>query len=111
MTSREVKFNEWKWEEEVEVFTLEHIGLGKTSLHRLVIILTLFSALIINAVGLIISIIVFIIELIIYKISLRRAAHVTQDRLEVDYQGGEEPSLTVVKTVMDMEQEEKTKSK
>ena len=27
--------------------------------------------------------------------------------LEVDYQGGEEPSLTVVKTVMDMEQEEK----
>ena len=61
--------------------------------------------------GLVLSLIVFIMEIIIHKISLRHAAHVTQDRLEVDYQGGEEPSLTVVKTVMDMEQEEKNKSK
>ena len=30
----------------------------------------------------------------------------TEDRLEVDYQGGEEPSLSVVKTVLDVEQEE-----
>ena len=51
-----------------------------------------------------------IIEIIIHKISLRRAVNVTQDRLEVDYQGGEEPSLSVVKTVLDMEQEEKDKS-
>ena len=87
------------------------MGFGKTSIHRLVIILTLFSALIIIAVGLVISIIVFIIEITIHKISLRRAAHVTEDRLEVDYQGGKEPSLSVVKTVMDMEQEEKIKSK
>ena len=69
----------------------------------------LFSALIINAVGLALSIIVFLLEIIIYKTISRRAAHVTQDRLEVDYQGGEEPSLTVVKTVMDMDQEEKEK--
>ena len=71
----------------------------------------MFPALMINAVGLVLSLIVFVFEIIIYKISLRGAAHVTQDRLEVDYQGGEEPSLSVVKTVMDMEQEEKTKSK
>ena len=56
------------------------------------------------------SLIVFVIEIIIHKASLRRAAHETQDRLEVDYQGGEEPSLSVVKTVLDMEQEEKDKS-
>ena len=35
----------------------------------------------------------------------------TQDRLEMDYQGGEEPSLSVMKTVLDMEQEENTKYK
>ena len=41
----------------------------------------------------------------------RRAAHETQDRLEVDYQGGEEPSLSVVKTViMDVDKEENDKS-
>ena len=90
LTSLEVKFNEWKWEEEVEVFTLEHIGLGETSktyIHRLSHLLILYPALIINAVGLVLSLIVFIMEKIIHKISLRRAAHVTQDRLEVDYQG------------------------
>ena len=59
--------------------------------------------------GLVLSLIVFIIEIIIHKISLRRAVNVTEDRLEVDYQGGEEPSLTVVKTVMDIDQEEKEK--
>ena len=26
---REVKFDEWQWEEEVTVFTLEHVGFGK----------------------------------------------------------------------------------
>ena len=65
----------------------------------------------INAIGLVLSIIVFVIEIIIHKTISRRAAHVTQDRLEVDYQGGEESSLTGVMTVMDLEQEEKTKSK
>ena len=28
LTSLEVKFHAWEWEEEEEVFTLEHIGLG-----------------------------------------------------------------------------------
>ena len=63
----------------------------------------LFSALIINAVGLVLSLIVFVIEILIHKTSLRHAGGVTQDRLEVDhyYQSGdrEEPSLSVVKTV------------
>ena len=27
----EVKFHVWEWEEEEEAFTLEHIGLGKTT--------------------------------------------------------------------------------
>jgi len=89
LTSLEIKFHEWKWEEEEEVFTLEHIGL----------------ALIINAVGLVLSLIVFVIEIIIHKTSLRHAGGVTQDRLEVDhyYQSGarKESSLSVVKTVRD----------
>ena len=84
---------------------------SKTFIHRFSKLLILFSALIINAVGLVLSLIVFIMEIIIHKIISRRAAHVTQDRLEVDYQGGKEPSLAVVKTVMDMEQEEEDKSK
>jgi len=92
LTSLEVKFHEWEWEEEEEVFTLEHIGL----------------ALIINAVGLVLSLIVFVIEIIIHKTSLRCAAGVTQDILEEDhyYQSGnrEEPSLSVVKTVRDKSQ-------
>ena len=25
----EVEFDEWQWEEELTVFTLEHVGLGK----------------------------------------------------------------------------------
>ena len=57
--------------------------------------------------GLVLSLMVFIMEIIIHKISLRRAVNVTEDRLEVNYQGGKEPSLSV----MDMEQEEETKSK
>ena len=61
--------------------------------------------------GLVLSLIVFIMEIIIHKISLRHAAHVTEDRQEVDYQGEEESSLSVVKTVMDMEQDEETKFK
>ena len=58
---------------------------------------------VVNAVGLILSLIVFVIEIIIHKTSLRRAAGVTQEMLEVDhyYQSGdrEESSLSVVKTV------------
>ena len=26
---RETKFDEWQWEEELIVFTLEHVGFGK----------------------------------------------------------------------------------
>ena len=29
LTSLETKFDEWQWEEEVTIFTLEHVGLGK----------------------------------------------------------------------------------
>ena len=42
LTSLEVKFDEWEWEEETEVFTLEHVGFGKTFIHRLVITTNLF---------------------------------------------------------------------
>ena len=96
-------------EEESRKLTLEDVGLGKTSNaynHQIF----LLSALIFNAVGLVISLIVFVIELIIHKTMSRCTENETQDRLEVDYQGGEEPSLSVVKTVLDVEQEEKDKS-
>merc|ERR1712029_994956 len=46
LTSLEVKLEEWQWEEELHVFTLEEVGL----------------ALIINVAGLGISTIVFLIE-------------------------------------------------
>ena len=29
LTSLEVNFDEWQWEEELTVFTLEHVGFGK----------------------------------------------------------------------------------
>ena len=29
LTSLENNFDEWQWQEEVNVFTLEHVGLGK----------------------------------------------------------------------------------
>ena len=29
LTNLEVDFDEWQWEEEVTVLTLEHVGLGK----------------------------------------------------------------------------------
>ena len=29
LTSLEAPFDDWKWEEEVTIFTLEHVGLGK----------------------------------------------------------------------------------
>ena len=32
LTSLEVGFKEWEWEEELTVFTLEHVGLGKNIL-------------------------------------------------------------------------------
>ena len=101
LTSLEVKFHEWEWEEEEEVFTLEHIGLGETSktyIHRLSHLLILYSALIINAVGLVLSLIVFVIEIIIHKTSLRHAGGVTQDRLEVDhyYQSGVQEGVQLI---------------
>ena len=73
LTSLEVKFHEWEWEEEEEVFTLEHIGLGETSktyIHRLSHLLILYPALIINAVGLGISLIVFVIEKVFNKMQM-----------------------------------------
>jgi len=30
LKSLEVEFKEWEWEEELHVFTLEDVGLGKT---------------------------------------------------------------------------------
>ena len=30
LTCLEARFDEWQWEEELTVFTLEHVGLGKT---------------------------------------------------------------------------------
>ena len=29
LTCLEVKFDEWQWEEDLTVFALEHVGLGK----------------------------------------------------------------------------------
>ena len=68
MTSLEVTFDEWEWEEELHVFTLEDVGFGKTFAESSQFITFLLSALIINVVGLGISTIVFIIEKLIDKI-------------------------------------------
>ena len=65
MTSLEVKFKEWEWEEELHVFTLEDVGLGKIFKESSIFITFLLSALIIYVVGLGISTIVFMIEKLI----------------------------------------------
>ena len=72
MTSLEVKFTEWEWEEELHVFTLEDVGLGKTFVGSSIFITFLLSALIINVVGLGISTIVFIIEKLIDEMRKKR---------------------------------------
>ena len=67
MTSLEVKFTKWEWEEELHVFTLEDVGFGKTFVESSQFITVFLSALIINVVGLGISTIVFMIEKLIDK--------------------------------------------
>ena len=72
MTSLEIKFKEWEWEEELHVFTLEDVGLGKTFVESNQFITFLLSALMINVVGLGISTIVFIIEKLIDEMRKKR---------------------------------------
>ena len=72
MTTLEIKFTEWEWEEELHVFTLEDVGLGKTFVESSIFITFLLSALIINVVGLGISTIVFMIEKLIDKMKKQR---------------------------------------
>ena len=61
---RDIKFEQWQWEEELTVFTLEEVGLGIYQGSCQVSLNTFFAALIINLVGLGISTIVFVIEII-----------------------------------------------
>ena len=65
--------------------------------------------------GLGISIIVFVVEIIFHKITIRRAARVTQEAKEeerpITTETAPVDNFIVVKTVMDMEQEEKDKTK
>ena len=68
---REVQFEEWQWEEELTVFTLEEVGLGIYQGFCQILLNTFFAALIINLVGLGISTIVFVIEIIFYKTNKR----------------------------------------
>ena len=68
---REVQFEEWQWEEELTVFTIEDVGLGIYQGICQISINTFFSALIINLVGLGISTIVFVIEIIFHKTNKR----------------------------------------
>ena len=66
LTSLEVKFEEWQWEEELKVFTLEEVGLGISEVIRQKLFSSIFFlALIINIVGLGISTIVFVIEILV----------------------------------------------
>ena len=67
MTNLEVKFDEWQWEEELSVLTLEDVGLGRTFVESSQFNTVLLSALIINVVGLGISKIVFMTEKLIDK--------------------------------------------
>ena len=66
----EVKFHVWEWEEELRKLNLENVGLGNTPKKHLTKVITqlyLLLALIINSVGLVVSIIVFVIEKIIHN--------------------------------------------
>ena len=71
MTTREVQFEEWQWEEELTVFTLEEVGLGIYKGFCQISINTFFAALITNLVGIGISTTVFVIEIIFYKTNER----------------------------------------
>ena len=65
----EVDFEEWQWEEELTVFTLEHVGLGlffEVFFYPYYYFYFLL-ALIINVLGLGISTIVFVIENIYFR--------------------------------------------
>ena len=68
---REVKFEEWQWEEELTVFTLEEVGLGIIKDFAEYYWILFFAAFIINLVGLGISTIVFVIEMIFYRTNQR----------------------------------------
>ena len=61
---REVQFEEWQWEEELTVFTLEEVGLG---IYKGFFQISINTFLIINLVGLGLSTIVFVIEIITYR--------------------------------------------
>ena len=71
MVLREVPFEVWQWQEEVTVFTLEEVGLGINQEFYQIFLNMVFTALIINLVGLGISTIVFIIEIIFHKANKR----------------------------------------
>ena len=64
---RDIKFEQWQWEEELTVFTLEEVGLGIFEEFCKIISNPIFAALIINLVGLGISTIVFLIEITLNK--------------------------------------------
>ena len=68
MTSFEIKFEEWQWEEEISILSLEDVGLGIVG--KLVILskIIILLALIINFAGLGISTVVFVIEKMFYEI-------------------------------------------
>ena len=67
----EVKFKTAEWEEELRKLTIENVGLGKPLKHLSTDYIdtyyNIFSALIINFVGLAVSLIVFVIEKLIPK--------------------------------------------
>ena len=63
----EFEHEDWEWEEELTVFSLEEVGLGIFSyLYNLDNNHLFFSALIIVVVGLGMSAIVFVIEKVVY---------------------------------------------
>ena len=64
---REVPFEYWEWEEELEVLKVEHIALCKMPLRIRKKYLLIISAMIIVGIGLAISSVVFIIEIIIFR--------------------------------------------
>ena len=60
----EVDFEEWQWEEQLTVFTIEHVGLGRYLKFDIFSSFVLL-ALIINAAGLGTSSLIFVIEKLI----------------------------------------------
>ena len=64
LTSLEVRFEEWQWEEKLTVFTLEEVVLGISESIRQNLFRTIFfSAFIVNIVGIGIATITFVIEI------------------------------------------------